>query len=93
MEPLPEGSGRWAIIVRGYTIRQLQWSRFPKEAEGGKTDPKLRQPHPLQWSRFPKEAEGQHLQPLRLQIEQLQWSRFPKEAEGLSTRREYPIVF
>ncbi len=59
MEPLPEGSGRRGAESparrRGPT---LQWSRFPKEAEGVLTRDKGCERSQLQWSRFPKEAEG-----------------------------------
>ena len=58
MEPLPEGSGDAPLPVKiTLAIEELQWSRFPKEAEMGKSKYKPVISAGLQWSRFPKEAE------------------------------------
>ncbi len=58
MEPLPEGSGRDLDPAPEIICGELQWSRFPKEAEGQRKSPYSNAGGELQWSRFPKEAEG-----------------------------------
>ncbi len=64
MEPLPEGSGRRSGREHPAPApASLQWSRFPKEAEG-KQEMRMRfRQGSLQWSRFPKEAEGHPQEP------------------------------
>ncbi len=83
MEPLPEGSGRKSTVrVVDESGTKLQWSRFPKEAEGDFDTSANALIALLQWSRFPKEAEGAWDDGFKAARHKLQWSRFPKEAEG-----------
>ncbi len=85
MEPLPEGSGRIRRARTNQTgFLRLQWSRFPKEAEG--LTSRVGHPRPRASMEPLPEGSGrtQRTDLSDPSPAPLQWSRFPKEAEGSS---------
>ena len=84
MGPLPGGSGNEENIKPWRQMAdELQWGRFPEEAEIALLFAEAARQCGLQWGRFPEEAEIHSLPAPRGPGErlELQWGRFPEEAE------------